>query len=544
MAENILNGILHGKISPDSVIKWISKENHQGEQSVDFIQFTCTTGDFISHFLNYLHEDAPSFDIENVNKNTFHTPKSIKNADKTKPISKLSIKKRPALFPDTKNELRISHSQAFSVIPAKNSDEVSKHNVNNDLKTNGTSTPKLMKINSDTVLETSYASPISPLYSRNNFNTPKNRATVKSSEKNLCLGDFIVQKKSSSKKKVQRNLCGAMNAKSNDNIDNKKFRRIKPTNLNEKRFSGGFKESENSFNFKNAYVELSVDNLNEQRNLLVEERLKIKNNIDDLIKSPNLVKLQTINNKIEINPVSEKVTFTPQLDNLLKIYVFFLNNGFVLNIASELYFLILLLLSKQYLSDKFDDSDTDIQMINENIENRKDLFKTVHNCVYFAVSALQSQIELLKSLDRPTLKLLYENQRIKLFSESFYVALVSICNNKLDQAKENVNIVQGNVCFISDTDNRDNFPTDISFHAFRKQRDLFYEILRIWEQSRFLPEWNFSIALGGKIKSLLNIHSDPVNFRHFARLFKMQLLTTSRQNNDVSKNLFIIKFLV
>ncbi|KAI4454819.1 codanin-1 [Holotrichia oblita] len=526
MAENVLNGLLSDEISLQVLFKWLLSENHRDEQSVSIeSNFTCTPGDFISHFLNYIHEDAPNFDTDIINKNTF-TPKSIKSS-RNRGDHKPHVKKRPALF----NDIRISHSHTFPVIPAKCSSEVNKLNVSSDFKSNGTSTPKLMKTNSDNVLDASYGSPISPLYSRNNFNSPKNRSILKSAEKSLCLGDFIVTRKCSSKKKVQRSLCEDINAKTKENIENKKCRRIKPTNLNEKRFSGGFKETENSFNFNDNYIELTVNNLNEQRNLLVEERLKIKNNIDDIIKPTN-VKLQTFNNKIEVNPVPDKVTFIAELEILIGIYIFLLNKGFVLNIASELYFLISLMLSKQILNNNLDDSDTDIQMIPDNIENRRDLFKTVHNCVYFAVNCLKSQIDLFKAFDRSTLKLMCENERVKLFSIEFSDNLNEIYTNKFDSAKENNETVQRNVCFISDTDNRDNFPNDTSFHAFRKQRDLFYEILRIWEQNHFLPEWNFAIALGGKIKSLLNLHCDPVNYRHFARLFKMQLLTTSRQNTD------------
>ncbi len=37
-----------------------------------------------------------------------------------------------------------------------------------------------------------------------------------------------------------------------------------------------------------------------------------------------------------------------------------------------------------------------------------------------------------------------------------------------------------NVGFHSDTDGRENFPSDRTFQDFRKQRDLFYELLRKW----------------------------------------------------------------
>lgn len=472
-----------------------------------------------------------SYDIENSNKTT-STPKTIYNTEINKSDHRLTLKKRPALYSEAKTDPKVSHSQTCPVISTKCSYDHNTQNIRGDFKSSGTSTPKLMKINPDTSVDNSYASPISPLYLRNNFNTPKNRSVLKSSEKGLCLGDFIVQKKSSSKKKVQRSLCEVTNMQ-NSNTEGRKYRRINPTNLNEKRFNSGFKQVENSFNFQNNFVELPVDNLNDQRNMLVEERLKIKNNIEDLIKTPNTVKLQTFNNKIEIDSVPEKVNYIQQLDNLIRIYVFLLNNNLTLNIATEMHFLISLLLSKQYINYELHENDADIQMISDNVENQADLFKTVHNCIYFAVNVLRSQT-LLKTFDRPTLKMLYENERVKLFSEEYHSTLLSMYNNKLEQTRENIEIVHNNVCFMSDTDNRENFATDASFHAFRKQRDLFYEILRIWERNHYLPEWNFGMALSGKIRSLLHLYNDPVNYRHFTRLFKMQLLTTCRQSTKVS----------
>ena len=85
-------------------------------------------------------------------------------------------------------------------------------------------------------------------------------------------------------------------------------------------------------------------------------------------------------------------------------------------------------------------------------------------------------------------------------------------------------IADPNVCFQIDTDNRENFPSLIAFQCFRKQRDMFYEILKIWEENHMKSKWNFSTALSGKIKSMLTLHSDLTNHCHIARLFKSQLL--------------------
>ncbi|XP_076278594.1 codanin-1-like [Lasioglossum baleicum] len=85
------------------------------------------------------------------------------------------------------------------------------------------------------------------------------------------------------------------------------------------------------------------------------------------------------------------------------------------------------------------------------------------------------------------------------------------------------------VCFQIDTDNRENFPSGIAFQSFKKQRDAFYNIFRIWEESHSVPGWSFPIALGNKIRSMLTLHNDAINYYHFARLFKSQLLISCVQ---------------
>ncbi|XP_020292800.1 codanin-1 [Pseudomyrmex gracilis] len=89
---------------------------------------------------------------------------------------------------------------------------------------------------------------------------------------------------------------------------------------------------------------------------------------------------------------------------------------------------------------------------------------------------------------------------------------------------------EGNVCFQIDTDNRENFPSVTAFHVFRKQRDAFYDILRIWKENHSVPGWVFQIALGSKIRNMLTMYNDSVNYYHMARLFKSQLLISCIQN--------------
>ena len=110
------------------------------------------------------------------------------------------------------------------------------------------------------------------------------------------------------------------------------------------------------------------------------------------------------------------------------------------------------------------------------------------------------------------------------------------------------------VRFQSETDNRENFPDAQTFQDFRKQRDMFYDILRGWKhfiesgtkpgsggktgggygkknlygfrgasgkgsKSTFPLEDNF----GAEINALVTLQMNPVNMAHLAELFQVCL---------------------
>lgn len=57
-------------------------------------------------------------------------------------------------------------------------------------------------------------------------------------------------------------------------------------------------------------------------------------------------------------------------------------------------------------------------------------------------------------------------------------------------------------------------------------------MIRIWEENRLMSGWSYGQALGPKIKQVLNLRPDPINFAHFSRLFQSQLLTMCRGDDD------------
>ncbi|KAJ8956314.1 hypothetical protein NQ318_015051 [Aromia moschata] len=359
------------------------------------------------------------------------------------------------------------------------------------------------------------------------FQHPENqtpqRPLQKSSEKAspLCLGDFIVNRKPSGKKKASRSLM-------KEEHGDESSKRIKPTSLSQVKVNASLRKTENSFDsFQNA-KEMSAEDLDSSRSFLAEERLKIMSRRNS---GSNLI--------TDIEPDINKVTYKEELDVLVEIYACIVRNNFVLNVNSEVYFLISLLLNKQYDFKDREGSVEDFHMgvdylnedegddVKQNVKQCCDLFETVHNVVYFAVRCLETQAEVLKCYDRSTLKLLSSNNRLRYFSVGFSEKLSRIAARITDRvtAFGGVNF-QSNICFNLDTDNRENFPNDFTFQSFRKQRDIFYETLRIWENNRSSPGWDFALSLGGKIRGLFALRSEPANFVHFCRLFKAQLMSS------------------
>lgn len=111
-----------------------------------------------------------------------------------------------------------------------------------------------------------------------------------------------------------------------------------------------------------------------------------------------------------------------------------------------------------------------------------DLFSSVHNCIYFAVCTLKRQMLVLDIiLDQPALRLLQENPRVRSFCPVLAEHFAEVYTVK-STAKQDLDVQSGilnkNVCFNTDTDSMENFPSQQSFYAFKKQRDLFYDIFR------------------------------------------------------------------
>ncbi|KAM6460593.1 codanin-1 isoform 1-T1 [Liasis olivaceus] len=274
--------------------------------------------------------------------------------------------------------------------------------------------------------------------------------------------------------------------------------------------------------------------LQEEREMLKKERSKLLHHASSSISfsldsgtptKPNVgwnVYLQTENQSV-ISADVNKVTYRKQLEHLAEIYSICISENLVPNIFSELFFVLQLLTAKG--SSFAEDRESDLGFMEQN----KDLierqhFHSIHNCVYFAVQVLDYQFEIVSHLEKGTLKLLAENDRIASFSLGLHERLTAAYENTTAKVSLWLPSCVQSVSFQPETDNRSNFSSDKAFHIFKKQRDIFYELLREWEDNFEKTGWDFEKCLGDRIRVMMAHLSVACNYSHFARLFQKQLL--------------------
>ncbi|NXK71398.1 CDAN1 protein, partial [Amazona guildingii] len=218
-----------------------------------------------------------------------------------------------------------------------------------------------------------------------------------------------------------------------------------------------------------------------------------------------------------------KVSCKKQLECLAQLYSSCIAENLVPNIFLELFFVLQLLTSKGTSTAEDGDSDLEVNERSKDASGRQH-FGSVHNCVYFAVQVLDYQYEIISRLEKGMLKLLAENERIASFSPSLHERLRRAYESSTAKVSLLLPCSVQSVSFQPETDNRSNFPSDRAFHIFKKQRDIFYELLREWEDNNEKTGWDFERVLGNKIRAMMAHLSATCNHSHFARLFQKQLI--------------------
>uniref|UniRef100_A0A6A7FUP4 Codanin-1-like isoform X1 n=1 Tax=Hirondellea gigas TaxID=1518452 RepID=A0A6A7FUP4_9CRUS len=214
------------------------------------------------------------------------------------------------------------------------------------------------------------------------------------------------------------------------------------------------------------------------------------------------------------------------LDELIRVYSYLVVYNYVPSLMMELYFAFQLLTVRGcFVKPRH----------YNNVPGVPYFFSSIHNCVYFASHFLASIPDILRLLDRATLRLLSENDRLQQFTPEAQQLISNLVDTRPPQPspKQTPRSPMKGVAFQVDSDNRANFPDNTTFHIFRKQRDLFYELLREWEREHQMSHWNLSTSLGPKIRSLLELGPDPCNVAHLARLFVSQLLSMCEANHMI-----------
>ncbi|NXI92748.1 CDAN1 protein, partial [Psophia crepitans] len=269
---------------------------------------------------------------------------------------------------------------------------------------------------------------------------------------------------------------------------------------------------------------LISNSLQEEREMLKKERYRIS--LD-----PGTPTKPTYTRSTSLPPESHlvtcanpmKVSCKKQLECLAQLYSSCIAENLVPNVFLELFFVLQLLTSKGTSSAEDEDSDLEVNERSKDASGRHH-FRSVHNCVYFAVQVLDYQYEIISRLEKGTLKLLAENERIASFSPTLHERLRQAFENSTAKVSLLLPCSVQSVSFQPETDNRSNFPSDRAFHIFKKQRDIFYELLREWEDNHEKTGWDFERVLGNKIRAMMAHLSATCNHSHFARLFQKQLI--------------------
>ncbi|XP_061429630.1 codanin-1-like [Lethenteron reissneri] len=251
-----------------------------------------------------------------------------------------------------------------------------------------------------------------------------------------------------------------------------------------------------------------------------------------LLDSPAGPASQTVADESPGTPRPDRVSHRHQLDVFSELYSVCLRRNLVPNVLLEVYFTLQLLTVPCGTADVAKEEAPVVVVDNDRPEPsggsdeplKAAYFHSVHNCVYFAVKVLEKLMGLLGCLDRSTLRSLLEHERVATFSPSLLEQLRAAYGVSTARVITTPTSTILSVPFQPKTDNRANFPSNRSFQNFKKQRDVFYALIREWEDGRDSPGWEFERVLGNKIRAMMVQLSSEHNHSHFARLFQAQLI--------------------
>ncbi|CAF4887856.1 unnamed protein product [Pieris macdunnoughi] len=564
----VIESVLTGKLNCDLLIQWLNNESIEGAPD-DCILFCCSRNEFVAYFLSFLRNQTDGIlqtnnsiqllnqTPEKLSKRKHHRSISdpgnenekIEKSDRKIQESPNRERKKTGRRVKTKLFTEEKSNQSISSDESRLSVGIERITISTPLK-NGTQ-PDFM------------ASPVTPTSKSfsERCDTPRMSRHSRSQDKSISLGDYLVsaQPKSAKKKRASKNASSEdLEPKVDLDLSNSDMfpeigarkanslrserRRIKPTVIDKSvslnSFTDAFQQPslglEENIAFKPKLQSKDTSkNFDAERNILRQDRHKLmeKFNILNTNVAPKVTPQIKILQKEKkshkfIDADVNKVCFTEKIDDLVLIYDALLKNNLILSVNTEIYYLITILLSKQ--------EEDDFRKVDKSIQN---IMKTIHNSTCFSVKSLWNlRLVLEIILDKNALKTLGENKKIRSFFPDLAKFLLNAYGLKCEMESQRKMILEnrisnGIVCFNLDTDNADNFPSLLSFQNFKKQRDMFYEILR-WYQD---TQNNSRSSLRVRIKSLLSCGPSAANHAHLAKLFVHLLAECLPPNEQESK---------
>lgn len=407
--------------------------------------------------------------------------------------------------------------------------------------------------------------------SRNSFeqssrNTSSNR---RNSSSPFCLGDFINTSSSQGKGKKKSNACQQLDQTPTFNAsdfppiekspnvlvprkaDSKPKKRVVPITISNKStpnssnfVSSSFQSDNNLLSLSGIEAEGTCDILTERRMLRAERDAISKDFTTDMEPQRNLhafvresfPAVTQSPRKASFQYDDSKVVHKEVLVMMAKTHSFLIDMNLIPSVLSEFTYFFSLLNTEQELIEQPPNQSQTKSLT----EIASSLLKSLQNCVFFASQVLNYQKKNLALLDVMSIRVILQNERTQQLTVELFDCLRTAVQtkSKVESSLQSNSSVGNNlrqVFFQQETDNRDNFPSEREFSAFKKQRDLFYVILRSWEFKHLEANYNFRSHLDSKIRSLVTQMEHPVNMAHLARLFTAQLIISCNFDNAANE---------
>ncbi|XP_046848150.1 codanin-1-like [Xenia sp. Carnegie-2017] len=507
---NILEKVIQGTLDIEVLKKYLKDEKKEccsHDLSVDIPTFDA--GKFVPYFLNYIREEStchftselPVISPKKIKKKRRY-PRNVKSSSDT---SSNTVKARESLFkssPSNKDTLPLSVNSQYLGSSSCESKNKKDHLF--------TSTPVKFNLDEDfpTIHDVSTRNSVTPtrritptpVRTRRNSSTIFNNSSTSCETSDESSHSFREERQTKGQHhNASRNTWNSRKHSVKFKLEDFMHQGSRTPNLSSCQVKAPFGPQHN----KNKISQLSVD---------------VKNCSDSLSESEN--NKNSLNSSFQESPKEElfppkldSVTDSDVLDKLAVIHSFCILENLVPNIVIEMSF-ILQLLTVEVNSDVEKEATT------------KGILSGHHNCMYYATVALQKLFGIIKLLDKGTLRLLLDNKAIMEFSRSFHDDLaslyptISISEVPYSLLKSPLNCVPFQVNF----DNRNNFSSEQTFHYFKRQRDMFYEIIRTWESQNGKSGWSLPEHLGDRIRQVVDEKCGLTNIVHFVRLFQSQLI--------------------